>query len=141
MQPPFIPEQFKRRPGDAKVEKDLKLWLLGLSIEERVEFIKRLWSVHFRLALILVQSLQLPVNAVEELLKHLLLLGKHNTSSEMIKRFVPVLGERKFWRVAAELELLPAMRDFLNYHSHGRLDAELAKRAQPKIPADASGPA
>lgn len=123
--PPFKPEMFHRRSGIAQDEKDLKKWLLGLSVEARVEFIKELWPIHFRLALILVQSTQLPIKEVESLLRYWLVEGKHNTAQELIARLTPMLGENKFWKIASKEVMPSAMRDFLNYHSGGRLDAEL----------------
>jgi hypothetical protein len=122
--PPFTPEQFSRRPGVARVEKDLKLWLLSVSVKERIPFIERLWPIHYRLALILVQSLQLPINEVESLLRYWLVEGNHNTAQQLIQRLSLVLGEKKFWKIASEEKLLPAMRDFLDYHGHGRLSSQ-----------------
>jgi len=125
IRPPFKPEMFRRRSGIAQDEKDLKKWLLDLGIEKRIEFIKELWPIHFRLALILVQSTQLPIKEVESLFRYWLVEGKHNTAQELIARLTPMLGEKKFWRIASQEDIPSAMRDFLNYHSGGRLDAEL----------------
>lgn len=122
--PAFTPEQFATRPGMAQVESDLKKWLLSLDAEERIEFIKKLWPINFRFALILVQASQLPREELDKIFRHWLREGHHNAAQELIKRFIPVLGERKFWRIASQENMSPAMRDFLNYHSHGRLDAE-----------------
>ena len=120
----FTPEQFTTRPEKAQVESDLKKWLLSLNVEKRIEFIKQLWPINFRFALILVQASQLPRKELEKIFRHWLREGHHNTAQELIKRFVPILGERKFWRIASQENISPVMRDFLNYHSHGRLDVE-----------------
>jgi hypothetical protein len=122
--PAFTPEQFSTRPGIAQVELDLKKWLLSLEVEERIEFIKKLWPINFQFALTLLQASQLPKKELENTFRHWLREGHHNTAQELIKRFIPMLGEKKFWRIASQENISPAMRDFLNYHSHGRLDAE-----------------
>ncbi|QXG47324.1 hypothetical protein [Pseudomonas viridiflava] len=57
------------------------------------------------------------------MLKYWLRNGSHNAAQELIKRLQPVLGETKFWQIASQEELSPAMRDFMNYCSRGRLDS------------------
>jgi hypothetical protein len=109
----------------AQVESDLKKWLISLDLEEHIKFIKQLWSINFRLALILVQASHLPSKELEKIFRHCLREGHHNTAQELIKCSIPTLGEKKFWRIASQENISPAMRDFLNYHSHGRLDVEL----------------
>jgi hypothetical protein len=121
---PFTPEQFSTRPSVAQVEADLKKWLKEIAVENRVDFIVRLWPINYPLALILVQSSQLPVKEIEGLLRRWLTEGHHNAAQQIIKYFVAMLGERKFWRVVSETELSPVMRDFINYHSQGHLDEQ-----------------
>ncbi|WP_163004083.1 hypothetical protein, partial [Pseudomonas viridiflava] len=58
------------------------------------------------------------------MLKYWLRNGSHNAAQELIKRLQPVLGETKFWQIASQEELSPAMRDFMNYYSRGRLDSK-----------------
>jgi hypothetical protein len=125
--PAFTPEQFATRPGIAQIETELKKWLLALGVDERLEFIKRLWLVNYRFALVLLQASKLPIKETENIFRHWLREGSHNTAQELIKRLTPMLGERKFWRIASEEKISPAMREFLNYYSHGRLDAEYNK--------------
>ena len=122
--PPFSPEQFAKRSGMARIETDLKKWLLRISVADRVDFIKKLWPMNYRFALILVQSSQLPIKESENLLRHWLIADQHNAAEQLIKRLEPVLGERKFWKIVSQEQLSPAMRDFLSYHSHGRLKAQ-----------------
>jgi len=55
--------------------------------------------------------------------RHWLRTGHHNTAQELIKRLSPILGERKFWQIASHEKLSPTMREFMYYHSHGRLDS------------------
>lgn len=120
--PPFTPEQFSTRPGIAQVETNLQRWLKELPVEERMDFIARLWPINYPLALILMQSSQLPARQIEVLLRLWLAEGRHNTAQKLIQYFVVTMGEKKFWKVVVDVELLPAMRDFINYHSRGRLD-------------------
>lgn len=86
----------------AQVESDLKKWLLSLDVEERIEFIKQLWPINFRFALILVQASQLPRKELDKIFRYCLREGHHNTAQELIKRFIPMLGENKFWRIASQ---------------------------------------
>jgi hypothetical protein len=120
----FTPEQFSNRPNNAKVERELRNWILSQPVEERITFIKNLYLINYPFALIVLHWAQLPIKETKILFRYWLREGKHNTAQELIKQLVPMLGESTFWRIAAEEELPPAMKDFLNYHSHGRLDAE-----------------
>ncbi|MFL1559184.1 hypothetical protein [Pseudomonas sp. O11] len=56
--------------------------------------------------------------------RYWLRVGHHNTAQELIKRLEPVLGERKFWRIASQEMLSPTMREFMNYYGRGRLDSQ-----------------
>lgn len=120
--PPFTPEQISTCPTAAQVEIDLKKWLKEIAVEERINFIVQLWPISYLLALILVQSSQLPKKEVEGLLRRWLAEGHHNAAQKIIEYFVVMLGERKFWKVVSQVELSPAMREFINYHSHRHLD-------------------
>lgn len=122
--PVFTPEQFTRRPAIAQVEAELKKWLRQIAVEERVDFIARLWAINYPLALILVQSSQLPVKEIEALLHKWLAAGHYNAAQKIIEYFSVMLGERKFWKIVSEVELSSAMRDFINYYSKGRLDEQ-----------------
>ncbi|WP_426134798.1 hypothetical protein [Pseudomonas sp. PWP3-1b2] len=119
----FTPEQVASRSGLAQVDRDVKQWLVGLPISERLDFLKRLWPLNYRYSLKLLQSAQLPRQENEYMFRHWLRAGHHNTAQELIKRLQPVLGERKFWLIASQEELSPTMRDFMNYYSHGRLNS------------------
>jgi hypothetical protein len=116
---PFAPEQFAKASeasGVAQSETDLKKWLRSIDVAERVDFIQRLWPINYILALNLVRSSQLPIIEVEALLRHWLALGQHNAAQRLIGSLEPLLGERKFWKIVAEVPLSEPMRDFLNYH-------------------------
>lgn len=117
----FFPEQFSRRPGVAQIDTELRKWLRSRPVTERLKFIKTLFSHNYRYALSLVRSSQLPTEEVVLLLKSWLLLGKHNCSNGLTQGLVPVIGERRFWTTAAQLELTQMMSEFLNYYSHGKL--------------------
>jgi len=117
----FTPEQVASRCGIAQMDRHVRQWLVGLPIAERLDFLKRLWALNYRYSLKLLQAAQLPRQENEYLFRHWLRTGHHNTAQELIKRFQPILGERKFWQIASHEKLSPTMRDFMNYHSHGRL--------------------
>ncbi|WP_338525244.1 hypothetical protein NUH87_06275 [Pseudomonas batumici] len=117
----FTPEQVASRSGIAQTDKQVRQWLVGLPIAERIDFLKRLWPLNYRYSLKLLQAAQLPRQENEYLFRHWLCTGHHNTAQELIKRLSPVLGETKFWQIAAQEKLSPTMREFMNYHSHGRL--------------------
>ncbi len=117
----YVPEDFEKRPGHAEAEKQLRGWLRSISLAERIDFIKRLWPLNYRFALSLLRSSQIPKGEVVALLEHWLSLGQHNAAQGLIEGLEPVLGERRFWQVAAQAELTLAMEDFLNYHGHGQL--------------------
>lgn len=121
-EPLYTPEQVAKR--NAATDKHVRRWLAELPSTEKLEFLKQLWPLNFRFTLLLVQGARLSRQESESLLVHWLHKCNHNAAQELIKRLVPVLGEKRFWRVVAQEELSPAMYDFINYHSHGRLDAE-----------------
>ncbi|PHN25159.1 hypothetical protein [Pseudomonas sp. ICMP 561] len=120
----FKPEQVASRSGNAQVDKDVRNWLVGLPIADRLDFLKQLWPLNFRYSLILFQAAQLPRQENEYLFRYWLRTGHHNTAQELIKRLQPVLGERKFWQIASREKLSPTMREFMNYYGHGRLDSQ-----------------
>ncbi|MDG9782610.1 hypothetical protein [Metapseudomonas otitidis] len=104
-------------------------WLAGLPEGERLEVLKGLWHLHFRRALALMQGAQLSRASARALCRYWLQYGGHNAAQMLIKAFVPVLGEARFWQLAAESPLLPAMAEFLDYASNGRLsETRAAKR-------------
>lgn len=121
-EPRFRPEQFIRRSGKAQVDTELRRWLRSLPVSQRIEFIESLYSHNYRYAVSLVRSSQLPANEVTGLLKHWLLSSSHNASRGLIDGFVPMIGEAKFWTIAAGLEVTPAMADFLNYYGREKLN-------------------
>ncbi|MGC5698581.1 hypothetical protein J4P02_00090 [Pseudomonas sp. NFXW11] len=118
----FTPEQLAHRTGTCAMDKQVRNWLLSLPAPERVDFIKRLWPLNFSHALQLQQAAQLSRQENQQLLRHWLSSGHHNTAQELIKRLEPLLGEETFWRIAAQETVTTAMRDFLNYHGKGRLE-------------------
>ena len=120
----FTHEQLAKLTGTNQIESTLRKWLISLSVEERIALLSELRPTNFRLALTLAQAAQLPRKEIEEFFRYLLRESHHNAAQEIIKRFTPMLGEKKFWRIAAQEEITPAMRDFLNYYSRGRLDLE-----------------
>lgn len=128
----YTAAMFNRRPHDSRIEANLRLWLLSQSEEQRMDFVKELWQTNYPFALVLTQSMQLSKAHIEELLRHWLRSGAHNAASQLITRMEPMLGERKFWRIVSEEPLSPGMRDFINYHSKGRLDAMQPKASSNK---------
>lgn len=120
----FTPQQVASRSGNAQVDKDVRQWLVGLPIAERLDFLKQLWPLNFRYSLRLLQAAQLPRQENEYMFRHWLRAGRHNTAQELIKRLQPVLGERKFWQIASQETLSPTMREFMNYYGLGRLDSQ-----------------
>ncbi|KTC18556.1 hypothetical protein AO390_03165 [Pseudomonas marginalis ICMP 11289] len=83
----FTPEQVAKRSGIAQVDKDVRQWLVGLPVPERLEFLKRPWPLNYRYSLILLQAAQLPRQANEHMLKYWLRNGSHNAAQELIRRF------------------------------------------------------
>ncbi|KAB0546221.1 hypothetical protein F7R01_22560 [Pseudomonas argentinensis] len=132
----FTHEQLAKLTGTNQIESNLRKWLISLSVEERIAFISELWPTNFLLALKLTQAAQLPRKEMEEFFRSLLRKSHHNTAQEIIKRFTPMLGEKKFWRIAAQEEITPTMRDFLNYYGRGRLDLEITDQPQLMSPSD-----
>lgn len=120
--PFFTPEQFVHYSGTAQIDVELRRWLRSQVMSERVDFINTLFPHNYRYALALVRSSMLPTDEIARMLRYWLSLGTHNCSQGLIDGLVPVLGERRFWSIAAQAELSPAMSDFLNYHSHGKLE-------------------
>jgi hypothetical protein len=120
----FTPEQVASRSGIAQVDKDVRHWLVRLPIAERLDFLKQLWPLNYRYTLKLLQAAQLPRQENENIFRHWLRTGQHNTAQELITRLEPVWGERKFWEIASQEALMPVMRDFLNYYGGGRLGSQ-----------------
>lgn len=123
----FLPENFARRSGIGQDDTMLRRWLRSRPLAERLTFINKLFGHNYRYAISLTRSSQLPIDDVLQLLKGWLLLGKHNCSLGLMEGLVPIVGERRFWTTVAKLELTPAMTDFLNYHSHGKLRKYVAE--------------
>jgi hypothetical protein len=121
-EPRFKPEQFTRRSGTAQVDTELRRWLRSLPASQRVEFIEGLYSHNYRYAVALVRSSQLPTNEVTRLLQDWLLSSSHNASRGLIEGFVPMIGEAKFWTIAAKSDVTPIMAEFLNYYGKGKLN-------------------
>lgn len=120
----FTPEQVASRSGIAQVDKDVRHWLVGLPIAERLDFLKQLWPLNYRYTLKLLQAAQLQRQENEVMFRHWLRTGQHNTAQELIKRLEPVLGERRFWQIASQELVTPVMREFLNYYGGGRLGSQ-----------------
>lgn len=118
----FKPEQFIRRSGTAQVDAELRRWLRSIPVPQRIDFIKELYSHNYRYAVALVRSSQLPTDEVTQLLKHWLVSSSHNASRGLIEGLVPMMGEAKFWKITAQVEVAPTMAEFLNYYSAGKLD-------------------
>jgi hypothetical protein len=121
-EPSFKPEQFVGRSGTPQVDTELRRWLRSIPMPQRIDFIKDLYGHNYRYAVALVRSSQLPADEVTRLLQHWLLSSSHNASHSLIEGFVPMLGEVRFWTIAAESEVTPTMAEFLNYHGQGKLD-------------------
>jgi hypothetical protein len=66
----FTPQQVASRSGNAQVDKDVRQWLVGLPIAERVDFLKQLWPLNFRYSLRLLQAAQLPRQENEYMFRH-----------------------------------------------------------------------
>ncbi|WEF35167.1 hypothetical protein [Pseudoduganella chitinolytica] len=113
---------FLRRPGTAQVDTELRRWLRSLPVEQRVDFLRSLYGHNYRYAITLMRSSQLPLHQVVQLLQHWLLFSSHNCSRGLVAGFVPMIGEARFWTIAAKLDLNPTMADFLNYHGRGKLN-------------------
>ncbi|WP_448651880.1 hypothetical protein ACSHWC_29575 [Pseudomonas fluorescens] len=120
----FTPEQVASRSGTAQTDKDVRQWLVGLPIAERLDFLKQLWPLNYRFALKLLQAAQLSRQENEDMFRHWLRTGQHNTAQELIKRLEPVLGERRFWQIASQEVVAPVMRELLNYYGGGRLGSQ-----------------
>lgn len=120
-EPRYKSEQFAHRTGGAKVDAELRRWLRVQPTSLRIQFIEELFPQNQRYALSLVRSAQLPMAEVVHLLQHWLVSASHNSSQGLIEGLVPMLGEERFWSIAARVELSAAMEDFLNYHSSGTL--------------------
>lgn len=123
----FLPENFARRSGIGQDDTELRRWLRSQPVAKRLTFINTLFGHNYRYAISLTRSSKLSIEDVVQLLQGWLLLGKHNCSYGLMQGLIPVLGERRFWTTAAKLELTPAMSDFLNYHSHGKLAIYVAE--------------
>jgi hypothetical protein len=120
----YTPAQVAAERHFEQIDKALLQWLRSLPVADRVAFIAEVWPTNCNRALELVRRGQLPIPTVVDLLKGWLRLGQHNAADRLITYLVPVLGEERFWAIVAEVELSPAMADFLNYHSGGRLERE-----------------
>jgi hypothetical protein len=121
MNEPFIPEQFGVLPGDAKIVNELRRWLRSIPALERIDFIKKVWLVNYRLSISLIRSSQLSIKEAIDLLQYWVVYANHNAARGLIEGFIPVLGEERFWKAVIEVELSPTMEDFLNYHGHDKL--------------------
>lgn len=121
-EPRFKPERFVRRSGTAQVDTELRRWLRSLPVPQRIDFIKDLYSHNYRYAVALVRSSQLPIDEVTRLFQYWLLSSSHNACRGLIEGLVPMIGEARFWTIAAESEVTPIMAEFLNYHGQGKLD-------------------
>ncbi|MBW8355646.1 MAG: hypothetical protein K0M54_17675 [Pseudomonas sp.] len=118
----FTPEQLAHNTGTSAMDRQCRQWLLSLPAPERVNFLKRLWPLNFSYALLLQHAVQLSRQENQQLFRHWLRTGHHNTAQELIKRLQPLLGEETFWRIASQETLTAPMRDLMNYHSKGRLE-------------------
>jgi hypothetical protein len=121
-EPRYTPEEFGRRSGNAQIDAEFRRWLRSQAVPHRIGFIEALFPQNYRYALSLVRSSQLPIEEVTRLLQHWLTSASHNCGEGLIEGLVPMLGEARFWGIAAQTELTLAMADFLNYHSHGKLN-------------------
>jgi hypothetical protein len=121
-EPRFKPEQFVRRSGTSQVDTELRRWLRSLPVAQRIDFIKDLYSHNYRYAVALVRSSQLPIDEVTRLLQHWLRSSSHNASRGLIEGLVPMIGEARFWTIAAESDVTPTMAEFLNYYGQGKLN-------------------
>ena len=121
-EPRFRSEQFIRRSGTVQVDTELRRWLRSIPAPQRIDFIKELYSFNYRYVVALVRSSQLPTDEVTQLLKHWLVSSSHNASRGLIEGLVPMMGEAAFWKITAQVEVAPAMAEFLNYYGAGKLD-------------------
>jgi hypothetical protein len=122
-EPRFKPEQFVRRSGTAQIDTELRRWLRSIPVPQRIDFIKDLYSHNYRCAVALVRSSLLPTDEVNRLLQHWLLSSSHNASRGLIEGFVPMLGEARFWTIAAESDVTPTMAEFLNYYGERKAES------------------
>jgi hypothetical protein len=121
-EPRFKPEQFVRRSGTAQVDTELRRWLRSIPVPQRINFIEDLYGHNYRYAVALVRSSQLPIDEVTRLLQHWLLSSSHNASRGLIEGLVPMIGEARFWTIAAKSNVTPTMAEFLNYYGRGKLN-------------------
>jgi hypothetical protein len=121
-EPRFKPEQFIRRSGTTQVDTEVRRWLRSLTVAQRIDFIVDLYSHNYRYAVALVRSSQLPSDDVIRLLQQWLLSSSHNASRGLIEGFVPMIGEARFWTIAAKSKVTPTMAEFLNFHGQEKLN-------------------
>ncbi|MDO8040348.1 hypothetical protein [Janthinobacterium sp. SUN137] len=121
-EPRFKPEQFIRRSGTAQVDAEVRRWLRSLTVAQRINFIVDLYSHNYRYAVALVRSSKLPSDDVTRLLQQWLLSSSHNASRGLIEGFVPMIGESRFWTIAAKSKVTPTMAEFLNFHGQEKLN-------------------
>ena len=115
--PMFSPEQVATRTGHTKNDKAVRLWLATQTTPDRIAFLKQLWPLNYRYALILTRGAQLSRHENEALLQHWLTTGGHNAARELISQMEPVVGQRRFWKIVEEAPVSEDMRSFLNYYS------------------------
>jgi len=114
----FTPQQFAKWPADGRVETDLRRWLRGASVEERISFLEQVWAVNSAFALSLAKSSQLP-NAEAAVLLERWLCGDLNHAQLIIRAFVPLLGKRRFWQIVDRTPLSTGMASMLAYQRRG----------------------
>ncbi len=110
---PFTPEQFQKRPAVAQVDVDLRKWLRGISVEERLEFIRALSPLNYTYSMSLARSSQLPNSHVEALLVEWLRAGQENAVNGLLA-LQPLLGNARFWKVVDATDLTEGMRNYFD---------------------------
>jgi hypothetical protein len=114
----FSPTEFAVRPAVAQVETELRQWLRHAKEDERIAFLEGLWAINPHFALSLAHTSQLQTDSALALLGRWI-HGDHNLAKPIIQTFVPLLGEKKFWRVVEQSGAPEKMAQMLEYQRHG----------------------
>jgi hypothetical protein len=102
----------------ARIETELRQWLRNADEDERVGFLEELWPINPHFALSLASTSQLQTKSAVALLGRWL-DGDHNLAKPIIEAFVPLLGEKGFWRAIEQSSPPEKMAHMLEYQRHG----------------------
>lgn len=128
------PEPVRRKTGRSLAYRELKAWLRSQPTLQRVKFLNDLATQNELFSLRLTRSVELPRDALTELLLARL-GGSHENARYIVKCFESLLGKRRFWRlVKKNVSREAPMFLALDIHGGGVLSRQVAAKPHEQAP-------